>query len=427
MHCKVLPILGLVVLAGAAFGADGDWEKVQTEDVPLKSERQVLSPGLFDPDLIRTVDFPLDGTPVDFGLPHEGKDAAGKPRPPLMGLMLQGNLWVDLNGDAKRDAAEVARAGKAGHEFGPMLYEAHYEDGTSGKVAFKLVHTGDGARYRILRCGAKSATFAKVPIVLLDDSGNGRFDDFGKDAMVIGNGPVNFLSRQLYIGEQLHELLVHPAGGTLELRPIKDAKTGSLDPWLLYIPSQKSENLEFHTLVFSGREASFSFDRKVKTLQVPAGAYDLVFGLVARNKEMVMIKSGESTSFTVEAGKAATPKWGGEIDGSAEVTSDGKELTVKPPVWRGKLGTEIYVPLDYERVPLNATFALLWLDKQLNNMERPKVLGTKRFDALPTGQALPVTWQHNRNDRLQVTVTYASGILGSLKVEEKISFVYKRP
>jgi hypothetical protein len=150
----------------------------------------------------------------------------------------------------------------------------------------------------------------------------------------------------------------------------------------------------------------------------------MVFGLFERAKEQVILKSGERTSFRVEPDKVTSPKWGGPIDGTFKVESDGREITVHPPVYTGSM-TEVYRPVDW-RIPLRASKVLVWRDRRLNNIERFEPQGKKRFIVPPGGGPEPVKFEHHRNDELKFAVSYSSGILGSVTLDERLSFVYRR-
>lgn len=423
----LLPLLAMGLsfsLSRQALGADEEkWKKHRTTDLKLNNERQLVTPGLLDTDLQATVTFPIDGRPVVLDLPHAGKDARGKSRPALKGVYKSNFLWVDLNGDGRQAKGEVFPA-KTGTSVGPFVYKASYDDGTEGTYIFKLVNSGKVGRFAIIRCCGKQVRIGGSQIVLLDDNGNGRYDDIGKDSLLVNREPVTFLSRQVYLDKKFHEILVHPAGQIIETRPIKDARLAKLNMFLLHKPPQKSESLKIHTLIVSGREGSFSFDRKRPERMVPIGAYDMTFGLFERGKEQVILKSGDRTSFRVEPDKVTSPQWGGPVTGSFKIESDGLEITVYPPVYKG-LGSEVYRPVDWN-IPLRGYKLLVWRDERLNNLERLEAQGNKRFKVPPGGAPEPLKFEHYRNDELMFRISYASGILGSVTLEDRISFIAKR-
>lgn len=425
-----LPFLGLAAAEGTPEAPPmpenkADWVKVQTTDVPMRDEKQVLTPGLFDRAQMRLINFPVDGKPVDLELPHDGKDKDGKPLPPLMGVYKAGFVWLDLNGNGKQDPRESGPVPSKG-AAGPFVWQATYEDGTSGPYTFKLLDVGESGKLALVRMSMKQAKVGKnTQLLLLDDDGNGKYGDLFKDALILAGQPVNLLSRQVYIEGKLHELLVHPAGQTIELRPMEAIPLGAFNLFTSYKPPQKAENLKLHTLIVAGKDGSFAFDRTIQQLELPAGAYDLVFGLFERANETVVLRKGERTSFNVEAGKVATLAWGGPVEARFDLQSDGTAITVGTPTFFGLAG-EIYQPLDFKTVNVRASLAMIWLDKRLNNRENFEPSGTKKYEVLDNNDLKPVVFEWMKDDEMQVAVSYQSGILGSVDTKQRIQFVKRR-
>ncbi len=426
LHISPLFLAAFLLCASPFLLAkEAPWQKLQTTDIKLRHESQIFSPGLFDTDLQQKILFPGDGSAFEFNLPHEGKDAKGNPLPPLKGIMKGDFLWLDLNGDGSQSSDEIRGFKKAGESLGPFVYHASYQDGTSAPYTFKLVYTGKPGQFKILRCNAKQVKIGTTQLLLLDDNGNGRFNDLGRDALIVNDQPVTFLSRQIFIDGKLHELLVHPAGQTLEIKRLAKVQMGKVNLFLLYKPAQKSESLKIHTLIIRGRDGAFSFDRKRPEAEVPVGAYDLVFGLFSRAKEMMILKSGERTSFSVETGKLASPQWGSPITGTLKIGQDGQLISVEAPEFTGA-GSEIYRPVDWGKISMYGVKFLVWRDKTLNGVERFEQQASKRFTISPDGLPQPITFEHFRSDELHFKVTYPSGILGTVLSEKRVSFIHKR-
>ncbi|MCW8132627.1 MAG: hypothetical protein KIS92_19920 [Planctomycetota bacterium] len=406
-----------------------EWVKVQTSDVALRDERQLVTPGLFDRDQMKVVTFPADGTPVDLGLPHDGKDKDDKPNKPLMGLLKGGFVWLDLNGNGKQDAKEASPLPAGGSTI-PFVWNATYDDGTSGPYIFKLVDLGEPNKAAIVRMCAKQAKVgAGTSLMLVDDDGNGRYDDLFRDVVVVAGLPPTLLSHQVFVDGKLHELLVHAAGQTVEVRPLNEP-VAPLNLFKEYKEPAKGEKLTIHTLIVAGKDGAFAFDAKVRELNVPLGAYDTVYGIFSRGEgaqhsEWVLMKKGERTSFNVEAGKAATPAWGAPIEAKYDLSSDGKSITVSAPVFLGSAG-EVYLPQDFKKVNVKAALAQIYLDKRFNNKENILPVTDGKYDVKANNDLIPVVFKWEKTDELQVAVTYASGILGSVATKQRIQFVARR-
>ncbi|HYG75793.1 MAG TPA: hypothetical protein VEK08_12380 [Planctomycetota bacterium] len=420
-----------------------EWQKIETKNVLLPQPRQILSPGLFDAELQRIIDFPKDGAAVDLGLPQEGKDAAGKPFVPLMARLAQGFIWVDLNGDGKSSNDETRRISPDGYTD-PVSCELHYADGSKSEYSFRFKSLVDNEQYALLRSCAKTFELDGKKVVLLDENGNGKYNDTDKDGILIGEGPVSFCGKYIAVGTRFYELIVHEAGTVVEVRPApKTMATGTVDLFEKFKIPQKSENLKIHMLIVAGPEGSFSVDDKRRTVKVPAGAYDLVFGLFERAKEVVYLKKGEKTSFNVIAEKTATMAWGGEVKAKFDIQSDvqpeprpgtkvdDKNKTEEKNIWVGVPsffgeGSEQYIPENFRTIPVNVNLARVFTDRM--KLDRKEPAGSRRYDVLPNGQLKPVTFKPSgtTSGEYEVAVTYASGIMGSVTSRQRYNYVYRR-
>jgi hypothetical protein len=429
----------LVFFCAAAGGADAppapeavkkpagenraEWQKLETKHQPLTSIRQFLTPGVFDQTVQQIVIFPKDGGGVALDLPHFGKTADGKNRPALTARLNRDFIWVDLNGDGKTTSDETHRIGESGHSDA-FTTTLHYEDGTSAPYCFCFKSIVDKEQYALLRMGSRVTALHDKRVILLDENGNGKFNDVGKDAVIVGDLPVTLLGKHIAIGDKLYEMLVHAAGTLVEVRPAAEMDTGTIDFFENHEPSQKAETLRIHTLIVTGADGSFAFDAAHKKLKAPAGAYDFTFGLFERAKEMVYMRKGDKTSFVVIPGKTTSPKWGGEITARFDVQSDGAEVTMSPPAFYG-IGSEEYFPEHYRVNGVFAHIGQIWIDNM--RIERNRTFSDKKFDLLPNGMLKPLTFASFRdaNDLYEVSIDYNSGILGKVYARERLQFIFK--
>jgi hypothetical protein len=420
----LLPALWLALCCVVASEeAPVEWQKLETKPLPLTDPRQVLSPGLFDSAIQNIVALPKDAA-ADLKLPHEGKDASGKDYPAIT-LRLQGDvIWVDLNGDGKAGKDEIRQMRPEGSAEPPFACQLHYADGSSGPYSFRLKTVIEREKYALIRATARTATFQNHRIVLLDDNGNGKYND-EKDALLIDDGPVSFLGRYALIGDQLFELLVHVAGGAIEIRPAPKMDLGVVDLFARHEISQKSESLRIHCVVITGENGSFAFDEKHRKLKIPAGAYDFSFGLFERAKELVCLRKGEKTSFNVGGSEIASPKWGGDVTARYDVGSDGQEITVEPPKFIGQ-GSEEYYPENFRVVPISVTLSQVFIDRM--RVEHVQPFSQKKFSVLPDGSIKPLVCKPMRhaNDEYEIGIEYNSGIMGKVVGKQRLQFVYTR-
>ena len=440
-----------VVVAPA--GAEIPWQKVETKLVPLPQPRQVLSPGLFDTELQNVLTFTKDPAGVDTGLPHAGKDKNGKAYPPIVARLAQGVVWVDFNGDGKPQPEETKPVNPEGYTD-VYTTELHYEDGSSGQYSFRFKQVVENEKYALLRACARTVEFHGQKLMLLDDNGNGKYDDVDKDALVAGDGPPAFLGKYVNLGGEFFEVLSHESGTVIEIRPSpkQGFALGAIDMFHKYKPSQKAESLKIHMLIVSGPEGSFAFDERRKDQKVPAGAYDIVFGLFERAKETVYMKKGEKTSFTVTAEKVSTPAWGGEVKSTFEVKQDvppepkagakpepkpdpnpnakPPEVKVDPNLWVGTPsfvgeGTERYFVENFRVVPVQASIARVYTERQ--KVDRKEPVGSRRYEVLPNGDVKPLTFKvQPTSAEYEVAVTYNSGIMGSVEGRVRYDYTFKK-
>ena len=439
-----------------------DWEKIETKLLPLAT-RQILSPGLYDRTLMNIVSFQPPPPPIvppvapgnknpampavppipvppappalplgpppppTLKLPRFGLDKNGKPRAPFVARFAQEFIWVDFDGDGKPGPGETQHIGADGYSD-PFTCELFYEDGTTAKHAFRFKTIADKDQYALIRASARVFDFRGKRIMLLDDDGNGKYNDAGRDAVWVEGQPVCFLGKHIQIGDALFEIIVHQSGGTVEIRPAaKDLLLGSIEPFEKYVSTQRSENLKLHTLIFSGSEGSFACDETHRSVPAPAGTYDMVFALFERTNETVFLKKGAKTSFNVIPKAAAQPKWGGPVKAHFSLTSDGEEVTVGAPHFLG-IGSEEYIPEYGHALPCTARVSMVFRDRAHLDIESYVSFASHKFETLPNGDFKPLAFKRYRNvsDEYEAAVEYTSGILGRVDGKERLAFTYKK-
>lgn len=168
---------------------------------------------------------------------------------------------------------------------------------------------------------AMSGKVAGTRIRLIDQNNNGRFDDYGVDAMVVGNGKVaSLLSKVVAVDGKLIELKVAANGQSLTCSPFLG-------------PSAKL-NLKALTkgkvlaAVIKSRDGQYSFgvDSNQNDLVVPAGQYDLHSGTISFGGNSVQMRKGSSKGITVKADAQAVLTWGGPVRAEFAYAKRGREL-----------------------------------------------------------------------------------------------------
>ncbi|MEI6235069.1 MAG: hypothetical protein WCT04_18585 [Planctomycetota bacterium] len=420
-------VVAAILMVACAQSADTDWTKIETKFVPLQSVRQVLTPGCFDRTLWHVFPVGVKGAAADTGLPHGGMDKTGKPRPAIVAKFAKDVVFIDFTGDGKSTAENTKRITPEGWSD-PFQCDLNFDDGSTAKYAFRIKTVIEGEKYAILRAGARTFEFGGKTVTLFDDDGNGLYNDAGRDSVLVNGQPVCVLGKHIRIGEDTFELIVHASGERVEIRPMpKDTVTGIIEPFEKYEPSQRSENLKLHTLIFYGPEGSFACDDTHRVIKAPAGLYDLVFGLFERNGELVYIKKGEKTSFTVTANIKTQLKWGGKIKAKFSLISDGEDVTLGVPHYFGQMSEE-YFPDSTKQTVCSARISQVYRDRTNFDIEGFVPFGAKKFETLPDGSFKPIIFKRYRtvNDEYEGYVEYTSGIMGRVEGKERLAFVYRK-
>jgi hypothetical protein len=426
------PALAPAVLPAAApdkppaAAGEAEWRKIETKFVQLAVPRQHLTPGLLDPELQHIIIFPKDGSAVDIGLPHAGKDKGGKDFPALLAKISGPAVWIDLNGDGKPGAGETSVLNEE-NLTDIFTTDLHYDDGTNGQYAFKLKKI-DAEKFALLRCCGRGFEFKGEKILLLDEDGNGKYDDVERDSLIIGGNPVTFLGKYIPVGDEFYEILVHAAGASVDVRKAPKLDVGLVKMIDAYKLPQKSEDLRIDTVIIKSADSSFSFDDKHPSAKVPVGAYDMVFAIFERKNECMFAKKGDKTSFAVAVGdQNVLPKYASKIAAQVDVDSDGWDVFIHKPKFMGEAG-EVYYPENYKTVAVWAFLAQIWIDQMKLEHFEDIGGGKRRYGVSPEGELKDVIVRHfrDKNEPYQASVEYESGIIGKVTGKQRIDFVFKK-
>lgn len=454
-----LPLLGTVFAAaicgtllpsgsgnGAVGGAEAGaaerkWIKLEAKAELLRNPLAAVTPAVFHPGWARRITLVDGGKPADLLFPHEGVDKQGKARPPIRGDLRRGMIWVDGNGNGKAERGESLPFAKSGF-VGPFHCAVSFDDGTAATYSFYLQRVRELApvpvggvprpayEFRVLRAEYRRATFKGKTLLFFDDDGNGRYDDDGREALVVGSDPVTLVGKHIILGGKFYELLVHPAGKTIELRPARAFPLGRVELFRRYTPPQKSLQVRIPTVIIKGREGYFSFSntRAFAARELPPGAYDFVVGLFQHKREKWLVKPGERTSFVFTAGQTVAPPWGAPLEAKFELASTGREVVASAPKYLGVAGEE-YVPLSRKIFPERIYGARIVKDDSAPrmNLEVRLPLGNPRtYKVREDGTPAPVVFEVGRSDILEFTVEYKSGIMGVIRTRQRVSFIFRR-
>lgn len=240
-------------------------------------------------------------------------------------------LAIDVNGDGKVDE-------KAKGTGGLVTLKGKNEDGSKFKYTIRLVNDGG---WTWATSGALEGSVNGVKVKIIDQNNNGRFNDVGEDAIVVGKSNVAcYLSRVINVKGSLVEIEVASSGDQITYRPFS-GKAGLLN---LREGYKSKGKLEAAIVVSDNGDYSFNLANAKKGMFIPEGLYDIKSGKIATGKETALIKKGESKPIRVSADAPATFAWGGPV--RAEFTYDrvGDKVTFSPGnlSFYGKAGEEYH-------------------------------------------------------------------------------------
>jgi len=196
----------------------------------------------------------------------------------------------------------------------------------------------DGHKWTWSVNGVLSTSFKNREILVFDQNQNGRYDDYGQDAMIVGGGEsACFLSRVINVGGDLFQFEITSDGRSAKISPFV-GETGELD-----LVKQYSSNGKLVAAVVKSGDTSFNVAASTEPLKVPAGSYALAAGYTARGTESVWIKTGKMQPLEVKAGERSSRAWGAPVSAEFEYSISGDTITVPPDVkFFGSAGEEYH-------------------------------------------------------------------------------------
>ena len=180
-----------------------------------------------------------------------------------------------------------------------------------------------------------------IPVRVIDQNGNGRFDDIGKDAMVVGTGDdATFLSQTVVIGKELRQFQMSADGTELSTTAFT-GKTAKLDLTTSF--DAKAVLLAAIVRSKDGKN-SFNVASAKGAVTVPAGTYEIVSGTVGLGNQRVGVRQGRMKPIVLAENATQSIEWGGPVKGEFEFVRVAGQVQFSPDtVWfYGDAGEEYY-------------------------------------------------------------------------------------
>lgn len=332
----------------------------------------------------------------------------------------------DVNGDGKYvGRGEVFLENAADASYGPIVLNAQWPtpDGSDGKYAlFMWKQFSDGSvaldpnfkpeantshtHFAMARGGAMQGRLGDgvSTVALIDDNTNGRYDDWGLDALVVDGRPQPLSPLVCLRKGGLQHVKAAPSGAVLLLGPY----AGPVGQLAAQKGFSAPAGLRFAYLLVQGKAgifelAAFGGERA----PVPPGRYAFQEGQLAGAGGTVRVQAGALAPVEVPAGDnaqgAGFGEWGAPLKLGAQVNNSLLGIEVKDICITGK-GGETYWP---------------------QSQNTPVVVFSERGAVLkqePVSWQVDGTWGHvsfdpGRDATIDVTIVYGNTPLGALSSE----------
>jgi len=265
---------------------------------------------------------------------------------------------LDSNGDGTIGSNEYRKIALRGGKAATMLVKVKIDGEVTPVIITDLtVSTTKGQTSAYGNCfagGCRKGAFGGVTIRLIDDNLDGRFTQDGKDAVAIGQRPRGALPLMKIhrIGTKLFRLNVSAEGDSVELAPVSGVELGRVK-----VPINSSI---LKSLVLVSKDAGFACDISASAEGIPAGQYQLSYGIIGDTRSSLMMAPGtRPLSYSVQAGKINTLRIGKPIRADFGVQLAGNKINVGPPVLVTGAGGEVYAPITFGSGGNGGTPALL--------------------------------------------------------------------
>jgi hypothetical protein len=292
---KITPILALaattLVAAGALASPTEVAPEVTTVDLAFRT--------------LRTWDVHLPAetfAPIGKAIPFAGAGEAG-----LRVAIEEGALRIDGDGDGEFDGRVETPSKEKGSQL--VVFRLNADTESESNFAVRVANTG---RWSFGPAGAMEGTFGSTRFMIFDQNGNGRFNDVGEDAMIVGRGKTaSFLSKTIHVDGVLHAFTISADGKSATLERYT-GEMGTLD-----MGADLDTQAKMRSIVVNSKDGAHSFELSRSLtggISVPAGDYTMHSAQVVLGKSHADMKTGRSKPISVETGATTKLAWGGPVN-----------------------------------------------------------------------------------------------------------------
>ena len=209
-------------------------------------------------------------------------------------------LRVDKDGNGKMEAVIEGKEG---------LVTLRGKTPTGDKFLYALRFRKTNSGWIYAASGAALGMIDGQKVRIIDQNNNGRYDDYGADAMVIGQGRhATFLSRVINVRGKLYSIDVSTGGQSLTFEPYSGAR-GTLDMTTRFATKGK-----LLSAIVRSTDGTHSFNMVGGPIEIPAGHYELYQGKIGVGRNLVTFSKGGVAPIKVEPGAKRSVAFGEPVN-----------------------------------------------------------------------------------------------------------------
>lgn len=244
---------------------------------------------------------------------------------------ISGTNKIEIDANADGDCEVTVRG------TGFVTLRSKNSDGDLVKYSVRLRNTG-AKKFEWTTGSSMKGNVAGQTLHVFDQDGNGKYSDWGVDAVAVGkNKGASLLSKVVLMNGKLYNFDVTEDGTEVAVAPFV-GETGTLNA----VGDFESKG-KLTSAVFQDGDTSFCLANFRKGVEIPVGTYRFVSGRVEKGSASVSIRSGSMQKFAVLAGGETSVEWGADVSGEFSFQQKDDKVTVQSNFkFFGSAGEEYY-------------------------------------------------------------------------------------
>ena len=209
-------------------------------------------------------------------------------------------IKVDTDGDGQIDKTLQSKENLIDYKLDYGTVQQSYR----AKIWQVKTMPGQKIFWYYRRAGFMKGTVEGEPVILIDDNSNGRYNDFGQDALLIGRGKeAGLLSFLVFIKGKYYEFRAEQSGTSFWLREYQGA-LGKIDvKSKLNFKKVKPPNF----IILANKDTYLPISTKEKTAVAPVGEYKLYLAVLT---DRIRVRHGNLPLIKIEADQVTVLGWG---------------------------------------------------------------------------------------------------------------------